>query len=81
MNKQVDLHIKKYPAEIEEMFLEIRQIIWDNVSGEIEAKSVGEHREELTDYKFTSKGMMQVFIKQDIPVSILRKIFVETFAG
>lgn len=47
----------------------------------IEAKGVEKHRNELTGYKITPKGMMQIFIDQDIPVSLLKKIFMESFTG
>lgn len=41
----------------------------------IEAKAVLEHKEALSEYKVTPKGMLQVFIKQEIPEDILKKIF------
>lgn len=44
----------------------------------IEAISIIKHKEELMGYKITPKGMLQIFIKQDIPVDVLRKIFKET---
>ena len=44
----------------------------------IEAKAVLEHKEALSEYKVTPKGMLQVFIKQEIPENILKQIFVET---
>lgn len=44
----------------------------------IEAKAVLEHQEELSGYKITPKGMLQVFIKQEISEDILKKIFAET---
>ena len=44
----------------------------------IEAKAILEHKEELSGYKVTPKGMLQVFLKQEIPVDILKKIFAET---
>ena len=44
----------------------------------IEAKAVLEHQEELSGYKITPKGMLQVFMKQEIPENILKQIFVET---
>ena len=44
----------------------------------IEAKAVLEHKEALSEYKVTPKGMLQVFIKQEIPEDILKKIFAET---
>ena len=44
----------------------------------IEAKAILEHKEALSEYKVTPKGMIQVFIKQEIPENILKQIFVET---
>lgn len=44
----------------------------------IEAISIIKHKEELISYKITPKGMLQIFIKQDIPDDVLRKIFKET---
>ena len=44
----------------------------------IEAKAILEHKEELSGYKITPKGMLQVFLKQEIPVDVLKKIFEET---
>ena len=44
----------------------------------IEAKAVAEHRNELAGYKVTPKGMLQVFLKQDIPADVLKQIFEET---
>ena len=44
----------------------------------IEAKAILEHKEALSEYKVTPKGMLQVFIKQEIPEDILKKIFAET---
>lgn len=44
----------------------------------IEAKAVLEHQEELSGYKITPKGMLQVFIKKEISEDDLKKIFAET---
>ena len=44
----------------------------------IEAKAVSEHKEVLSGYKVTPKGMLQIFLKQDIPVDVLKQIFAET---
>ena len=44
----------------------------------IEAKAVLANTEMLSGYKLTPKGMLQIFLKQDIPADVLRKIFVET---
>ena len=44
----------------------------------IEAKAVLENTEVLSGYKITPKGMLQIFLKQDIPADVLRQIFAET---
>ena len=44
----------------------------------IEAKAILEHQEVLSGYKVTPKGMLQVFVKQEIPEDVLKKIFAET---
>ena len=44
----------------------------------IEAKAMLANTEMLSGYKVTPKGMLQIFLKQDIPADVLRKIFVET---
>ena len=44
----------------------------------IEAKAVLANTEMLSGYKVTPKGMLQIFLKQDISADVLRKRFVET---
>ena len=44
----------------------------------IEAQAVIQHKEELGGYKITPKGMVQIFIKQDIPDEVLKQVFAET---
>ena len=46
----------------------------------IEASAVTEHKDDLAGYKMTPKGMLQIFINQEIPVDVLKRIFAETFA-
>ncbi|MBQ2972115.1 MAG: DUF1801 domain-containing protein [Ruminococcus sp.] len=46
----------------------------------IEAKAVMEHKEELTDYKITPKGMLQVYVKQELPSEVLKQIFSQTLS-
>jgi hypothetical protein len=47
----------------------------------IEAQAAVSHKEELAGYKFTPKGMLQIYLRQDIPSEILKRIFAETLAG
>ena len=44
----------------------------------IEAKAVSANKQMLSGYKVTPKGMLQIFLKQDIPADVLKKIFAET---
>lgn len=44
----------------------------------IEATAILNYKEELSNYKITPKGMLQIFINQDVPVVLLKKIFIDT---
>lgn len=44
----------------------------------VEAQAAATHREELAGYKFTPKGMVQIYTKQALPDETLKKIFAET---
>ena len=44
----------------------------------VEASAVIQHKDKLADYKITPKGMLQIFVKQDIPGDALKQIFAET---
>lgn len=45
----------------------------------IEAKAILTHMHELSEYKITPKGMLQIFHNQQIPSELLRVIFKESF--
>ncbi|MDE6408122.1 MAG: DUF1801 domain-containing protein [Anaeroplasmataceae bacterium] len=45
----------------------------------IETQKIISHKDELTDYKITPKGMLQIYLNQEIPAEILQRIFAETF--
>lgn len=47
----------------------------------IEARTTIFHKEELAGYKFSPKGMLQIYLGQDIPVEILKQVFTETLGG
>ena len=107
MNEQVKDYIDKYPSEIIDMYNNLRKMIFDSVSCEleetlwaklpsyyvgesfvrlipfkdhinIEAQAVIQHKEELACYKITPKGMLQIYLKQDIPYEVLKQIFAES---
>lgn len=44
----------------------------------IEAKAAIRHKEDLAGYKITPKGMVQIYVKQDVPSEVLKQIFAET---
>ena len=44
----------------------------------IEAQAVISHKEELTGYKITPKGMVQIYLNQSVPFDLLKLIFRET---
>ena len=47
----------------------------------IEAEAVIQHKEKLAGYKITPKGMVQIYVKQEIPYEALKQIFAETLKG
>lgn len=106
-DEQIKELIDKFPVEMIDLFHDVRQLIFDSVSCDleevlwaklpsycvgksfvrfipfkdhinIEAQTAISHKEELTGYKFTPKGMLQIYVKQDIPSEILKQIFAET---
>ena len=44
----------------------------------IEANAVSEYKEVLSSYKVTPKGMLQIFLKQELPIDVLKQIFAKT---
>lgn len=44
----------------------------------VEAQMINQHKDDLEGYKITPKGMMQIYLKQDIPEEVLKQIFAET---
>ncbi len=47
----------------------------------IEAEAVMEHKFRLHQYKITPKGMLQIYLYQDIPEKVLKEIFYDTLIG
>ena len=47
----------------------------------VEAAAVLAHKEEVGGYKITPKGMLQIYLKQDVLQDVLGKIFMETLDG
>lgn len=44
----------------------------------IEAKEIVTYKSELSGFKITPKGMLQIFLGQELPKEILGKVFNET---
>lgn len=107
MNENVKECIDKYSIGIKELYNQLRSIIYDSVSQEVEEKLwaklpgyyVGDafvrlipfkghinieahtivlHKEELNGYKITPKGMLQIYINQNVPANVLKQVFAET---
>ena len=110
MDEQVKVYLEKYPAEIADMFLALRRLVYDSApsdltetmwarlpsycAGEkfvrlipfkdhinIEARAVVQHRDALSGCKITPKGMLQVFVGQQIPEDVLKRFFAETLGN
>lgn len=44
----------------------------------IEATEVIKYKNELNGFKITPKGMLQIYLNQDVPLDVLEQIFKET---
>ena len=106
MTENVQGYIDHYSAEVQKLYMQLRNLIYDStpmdieeklwakipsyyVGGafvrlipfkkyiNIEASAIVLYREELSDYKITPKGMLQIRTDQNIP-TILKRIFIET---
>ena len=107
MNENVKEYLDKYSVETRELYMQLRAVIYDSVSKEIEEKlwaklpsyyvgdqfvrlipfkdhinmeasAIALYREELDGYKITPKGMLQIYVNQNVPNAVLRRIFSET---
>lgn len=110
MNKDVQEYIEKYSDDIRELYLNLRKLVLDSVSVEIEeklwaklpsyyvgenfvrlipfkdhinieAKALVQYKDKFADYKMTPKGMLQVFVNQDILEDVLLRVFRESLLG
>ncbi len=83
-----NLIIKVVPCEIEEKLWAklpsfyvgekfVRIIVFkDHIN--IEAAKIIEHKSQLEQFTITPKGMLQIYLNQDIPYDVLQEIFIET---
>lgn len=86
-----ELVIKSVPSEIEEKLWAklpsyytgknfVRIIPFkDHIN--IEAAAILEHKSQLEGFKITPKGMLQIYLNQNIPYSTLKNIFIETLVS
>lgn len=110
MNTEIQELINKYSIDVQELFIELRKLITQSVSCEIneklwaklpsyyvgerfiriipfkdhiniEAKAIIEFKEELDGFKITPKGMLQIYLNQNIPCDVLQNIFMVTLVG
>lgn len=44
----------------------------------VEAEAIARHEDELADFRITPKGMLQIYVEQDVPTDALKQIFGET---
>ena len=44
----------------------------------VEAQAVTQYKDALDGYKITPRGMVQIYLKQEIPAEVLKQIFAET---
>lgn len=87
-NEIRDIIIKVVPCEIEEKLWSklpsfyvggkfVRIIAFkDHIN--IQAAKIMEHKSQLEQYKITPKGMLQIYLNQEIPYDVLQEIFIET---
>lgn len=110
MSEDIREYINKYGSEVQNLFIEVRELIIHSVPGEIEeklwaklpsyyfgnrfvriipfkdhinivAEAIIEYKTQLVQYKLTPKGILQIYLNQDIPKNVLATIFRETLKG
>ncbi|MBR5800980.1 MAG: DUF1801 domain-containing protein [Lachnospiraceae bacterium] len=47
----------------------------------VEARALSEYQEALSDYKMTPKGMLQIFLKDEVPSEELKQVFAKTLGS
>lgn len=105
MNIEIQDYIENYSREIQELFRELRNLIWQSAPSveieeklwaklpsyyvgdrfiriipfkdhiNIEAAAIMEHKKELEGFKITPKGMLQIYLNENLPGDILETIF------
>lgn len=104
MENEIKEILEKYPADVCDLYYEIRGILYGSITGSIEealwaklpsyffdgkfvrfipfknhinieAEGVDAYKKELSGYKITPKGMLQIYLTQEIPTKALSEIF------
>ncbi|MDD6882421.1 MAG: DUF1801 domain-containing protein [Eubacteriales bacterium] len=107
MDEQAEVYMQKYPKSVVDLFLSLRQTIYDSVTGvltekmwarmanysigdkfvrlipfqdhiNMEAQAILQYKEELSEYKITPRGMLQIYLVQNIQSEVLIRIFAKT---
>ncbi len=107
MNEAIKEYLGQYPAEIRELYGNLRTLIYDSTPQaleeklwaklpsycagasavrlipfkdhiNIEARAIASHKDLFAGYNITPKGMLQIYLNQDIPADSLKRIFAET---
>ena len=107
MDEQAEIYMQKYPKSVVDLFLSLRQTIYDSVTGvltekmwarmasysigdkfvrlipfqdhiNMEAQAILQYKEELSEYKITPRGMLQIYLVQNIQSEVLIRIFAKT---
>ena len=107
MEKEIKEYLAKYSAEINNLYIKLRDMVYLGVDCEIEEKLwaklpsyyVGEkfvrlipfkdhinveaqkiidYKGELDGYKITPKGMLQIYVGEEVPREVLMKVFRDT---
>ena len=107
MEKEIKEYLAKYSAEINNLYIKLREVVYSGATCEIEEKMwaklpsyyVGEnfvrlipfkdhinveaqkiidYKGELDGYKITPKGMLQIYVGEEVPREVLMKVFRDT---
>ena len=110
MDENIRGILEKYSPEINELYENLRTLIYESIAvpieeklwaklpsyyvGEnvvrfipfkdhinVEASAVIQHKDKLTGYKITPKGLLQIYLEQAIPNDVIKEIFHETLKG
>lgn len=107
MEEAIKEYLGQYPAEIQELYGNLRNLIYDSTPQaleeklwaklpsyyagasvvrlipfkdhiNVEARAIVSHKDLFAGYKITPKGMLQIYLNQDLPIDSLKRIFAET---